>query len=109
MDTGIPCPACGSDSSDVVDSRPTHGAFRRRRQCGCGARFTTYEMVDEAQPSQRSVMRQRIAEMSNEEVLALATILEQVDVLLKACGAPTYPRFQRMARRRPVPAEKVEA
>lgn len=42
------CPFCGSEDSQVKDSRPTEdgGAIRRRRQCpGCGARFTTFERV----------------------------------------------------------------
>jgi transcriptional repressor NrdR len=42
------CPFCGSDDSQVKDSRPTEdgGAIRRRRQCpACGARFTTFERV----------------------------------------------------------------
>ena len=42
------CPFCGSEDSQVKDSRPTEdgGAIRRRRQCpACGARFTTFERV----------------------------------------------------------------
>lgn len=42
------CPFCGSDDTQVKDSRPTddRGAIRRRRFCpGCGARFTTFERV----------------------------------------------------------------
>ena len=42
------CPFCGSEDSQVKNSRPTEdgGAIRRRRQCpGCGARFTTFERV----------------------------------------------------------------
>ncbi len=40
------CPFCGSEDTQVKDSRPVEegGAIRRRRQCGaCGARFTTLE------------------------------------------------------------------
>src|ERR1700761_6580720 len=40
------CPFCGSDDTQVKDSRPTedNGAIRRRRFCGtCGQRFTTIE------------------------------------------------------------------
>ncbi|MFN4262360.1 MAG: transcriptional regulator NrdR [Thioalkalivibrionaceae bacterium] len=48
------CPACQSDRTRVVDSRPT-GAnaeeIRRRRVCeGCGQRFTTYERVEWSYP-----------------------------------------------------------
>ena len=41
------CPKCSSDQSDVVDSRSTNQAVRRRRQCSnCSYRFTTYERVE---------------------------------------------------------------
>ena len=42
------CPFCGSDDTQVKDSRPTeeNSAIRRRRACNnCGARFTTFERV----------------------------------------------------------------
>ena len=42
------CPFCGTDDSQVKDSRPTDdgGAIRRRRSCpNCAARFTTFERV----------------------------------------------------------------
>ena len=42
------CPFCGSDETQVKDSRPTEDstAIRRRRHClGCGSRFTTFERV----------------------------------------------------------------
>jgi transcriptional repressor NrdR len=42
----VRCPFCGSEDTQVKDSRPVEegGAIRRRRQCGaCGARFTTLE------------------------------------------------------------------
>lgn len=42
------CPFCGTDETQVKDSRPTEdsSAIRRRRQCSnCGARFTTFERV----------------------------------------------------------------
>lgn len=42
------CPYCGSDETQVKDSRPTEDntAIRRRRFCpGCGGRFTTFERV----------------------------------------------------------------
>ncbi|MEQ9349254.1 MAG: transcriptional regulator NrdR, partial [Alphaproteobacteria bacterium] len=42
------CPFCGSDDTQVKDSRPTEdgAAIRRRRGClGCGMRFTTLERV----------------------------------------------------------------
>lgn len=42
------CPFCGSDESQVKDSRPSedNSAIRRRRACpACGGRFTTFERV----------------------------------------------------------------
>jgi transcriptional repressor NrdR len=44
------CPRCGALDDKVVDSRAADdgGTIRRRRQClGCGARFTTYERIEE--------------------------------------------------------------
>lgn len=41
------CPECGHDDSKVIDSRPTDGKIRRRREClSCKCRFTTYEIVE---------------------------------------------------------------
>lgn len=42
------CPFCGSENSQVKDSRPSdeNAAIRRRRVCSdCGGRFTTFERV----------------------------------------------------------------
>ncbi len=43
------CPFCSHDDDRVIDSRPSDegAAIRRRRECTiCGARFTTYEKVE---------------------------------------------------------------
>ncbi len=41
------CPYCGTSETDVVETRDTEGATRRRRGCKeCGKRFTTYERVE---------------------------------------------------------------
>lgn len=43
------CPACASQDSRVLDSRPVEDgtSIKRRRECpACGKRFTTYEVVD---------------------------------------------------------------
>lgn len=43
------CPACNSQDSRVLDSRPIDdgASIKRRRECPvCGKRFTTYEVVD---------------------------------------------------------------
>ena len=42
------CPFCGTEDTQVKDSRPTedNSAIRRRRACtACGMRFTTFERV----------------------------------------------------------------
>ncbi len=42
------CPFCGTDDTQVKDSRPAEesSAIRRRRACNnCGARFTTFERI----------------------------------------------------------------
>lgn len=41
------CPFCGFKDTNVIDSRPSEGKQRRRRECTqCGKRFTTYEIVE---------------------------------------------------------------
>ena len=43
------CPFCGSDDTQVIDSRVSEAgdSIRRRRRCtGCQKRFTTYETVE---------------------------------------------------------------
>lgn len=41
------CPYCSFPDSKVIDSRPKDDKIKRRRECiNCGARFTTYELVE---------------------------------------------------------------
>lgn len=41
------CPFCNCEDTRVIDSRPSEGKKRRRRECPkCGRRFTTYEVVE---------------------------------------------------------------
>ncbi|MBQ8967487.1 transcriptional regulator NrdR [Ruminococcus sp.] len=41
------CPFCSFEDTRVIDSRPSEGKKRRRRECPkCGRRFTTYEVVE---------------------------------------------------------------
>ena len=45
------CPNCGNGDTKVVDSRSSDDdtSIRRRREClECGARFTTYERIEQA-------------------------------------------------------------
>ena len=44
------CPFCNQEDTRVIDSRPSEGKKRRRRECPkCGKRFTTYEVVEKPQ------------------------------------------------------------
>ena len=46
------CPACGNPDLKVIDSRPSEegNSIRRRREClQCAKRFTTFEMIEQAQ------------------------------------------------------------
>lgn len=54
----IPCPACGTRTS-VLDSRPSHVQFvRRRRECpSCGRRFTTMEVPYEESARAIEILR----------------------------------------------------
>lgn len=41
-----PCPNCHTRDNFVKDSRPSGKTIRRRRECPCGHRFTTYEITE---------------------------------------------------------------
>lgn len=44
------CPFCNHEDTRVIDSRPSEGKKRRRRECPkCGKRFTTYEVIEKPQ------------------------------------------------------------
>ena len=41
------CAFCNYEDTKVIDSRPSEGKKRRRRECSqCGKRFTTYEVIE---------------------------------------------------------------
>lgn len=43
---GTECPICRQRASNVIDSRrANNGQVRRRRECECGHRYTTFELV----------------------------------------------------------------
>ena len=44
---GIECPRCGRNDTRVIDTRyrRKQPGIRRRRICGCGARFSTEEVI----------------------------------------------------------------
>lgn len=67
------CPKCGGPV-DVTDSRPTTfmGTFsiRRRRDCGCGYRFTTFEVqatfIDEHMAKVETVAKDGVMAMEEQ-------------------------------------------
>lgn len=43
---GLRCPSCGKQGHRTIDSRPTLGGIRRRRECmSCEFRFSTLETI----------------------------------------------------------------
>ncbi len=83
------CPYCKSDNVRVIDSRDIKGGFeiRRRRECiDCGARFTTYERVEE-----KNILV--IKKNGDREILSREKMVKSI---LIAC------------RKRPISAEKIE-
>ena len=45
------CTSCGNETN-VIDTRPHESGVRRRRVCGCGHRFTTWETTTKPRPIQ---------------------------------------------------------
>ena len=86
------CPYCGSEDSQVKDSRPAEdgAAIRRRRVCpDCGGRFTTFERV---QLRDLQVLKCLAEGMSNQEiavecVVSVSTVKNHVSRLLEYFGA----------------------
>jgi len=70
--TGLACPRCDSRHSFLVDSRPSKegDAIRRRRECECGHRYTTYEMV--YVPSDEIEPQRTLADLATELALRLS-------------------------------------
>ena len=84
------CPFCGSDETQVIDSRVSEpgDSIRRRRRClDCQKRFTTYETVELRLP-------QIVKSNGNRSDFDVARI---------RVG------FQRALHKRPVPTEYVDA
>ena len=81
------CPFCGYGESKVMDSRPTEGKIRRRRECvSCGGRFTTYEIIEET--PLMVVKKSKIRQEFNRDKI--------INGILRAC------------EKRPVSIEQVE-
>ena len=84
------CPFCGSDDTQVIDSRVSEpgDSIRRRRRCAaCQKRFTTYETVELRLP----------------QVVKSNGTRADFDVNRLRIG------FQRALHKRPVPTEYVDA
>ncbi len=85
------CPECGFDDSKVIDSRPTDGRIRRRREClSCKCRFTTYEIVENIplmvvkkdhsiEPFDPMKLSERIRRATIKRPVSLETIENMVD------------------------------
>jgi transcriptional repressor NrdR len=83
------CPFCGSNETQVIDSRVSEpgDSIRRRRRCaGCQKRFTTYETVELRLP----------------QVVKTNGTRSDFDVAKVRNG------FQRALHKRPVPTEYVD-
>lgn len=85
------CPFCGYEDTKVIDSRPSEGKKRRRRECTqCGKRFTTYEVVEKPilmvikkngsfEPFDRSKLIAGIMSATKKRVISPETVNEIVD------------------------------
>ena len=85
------CPFCGYEDTKVIDSRPSEGKKRRRRECTqCGKRFTTYEIVEKPilmvvkkngtfEPFDRSKLIAGITSATKKRVISPDTVNEIVD------------------------------
>lgn len=85
------CPECGFEESKVIDSRPTENKVRRRRECiQCGARFTTYEIIEEIplmvikkdhtiEPFDREKLVERLCRATIKRPVSLETIENMVE------------------------------
>jgi transcriptional repressor NrdR len=85
------CPDCGFEDSKVIDSRPTDGRIRRRREClSCKFRFTTYEIVEDVplmvvkkdhsiEPFDRDKLAERIRRATVKRPITYESIENMVD------------------------------
>jgi transcriptional repressor NrdR len=85
----VKCPFCGTDDTQVVDSRVNDegNSIRRRRRCSeCDKRFTTYESVE----------------------LALPQVVKQNGKREDFSRNKLHQSFSRALHKRPVPIEYIE-
>lgn len=84
------CPFCGT-KTQIIDSRPSEGKKRRRRECPqCGKRFTTYEVVEKPalvvikkdgsfEPFDRTKLIAGIMSATKKRVISPETVTKIVD------------------------------
>jgi transcriptional repressor NrdR len=85
----VKCPFCGTDDTQVVDSRVNDegNSIRRRRRCSeCDKRFTTYESVE----------------------LTLPQVVKQNGKREDFSRNKLHQSFSRALHKRPVPVEYIE-
>jgi transcriptional repressor NrdR len=85
----VKCPFCGTDDTQVVDSRVNDegNSIRRRRRCAeCDKRFTTYESVE----------------------LTLPQVVKQNGKREDFSRNKLHQSFSRALHKRPVPVEYIE-
>jgi transcriptional repressor NrdR len=85
----VKCPFCGTDDTQVVDSRVNDegNSIRRRRRCSeCDKRFTTYESVE----------------------LTLPQVVKQNGKREDFSRDKLHQSFSRALHKRPVPVEYIE-
>jgi transcriptional repressor NrdR len=85
----VRCPLCGTDDTQVVDSRVNDegNSIRRRRRCSeCDKRFTTYESVE----------------------LTLPQVVKQNGKREDFSRDKLHQSFSRALHKRPVPVEYIE-
>lgn len=87
----VRCPFCGYEDTKVIDSRPSEGKKRRRRECTqCGKRFTTYEVVEKPvlmvikkngsfEPFDRTKLITGIMSATKKRVISPETVTKIVD------------------------------
>ncbi|MEY2928675.1 MAG: transcriptional repressor of nrd s [Pseudomonadota bacterium] len=83
------CPFCGTDDTQVVDSRVNDegNSIRRRRRCSeCDKRFTTYESVE----------------------LTFPQVVKQNGKREDFCRNKLHQSFSRALHKRPVPVEYID-
>jgi transcriptional repressor NrdR len=99
------CPNCNEDNDRVVDSRSAAEgqAIRRRREClVCGARFTTYERIEETplrvvkkDGTRATFDREKIAAGIRHACEKRPVSEQQIETLVREIEAEVAGRFER--------------